>query len=188
MSDAGTRVMSDAEMNVAERRAEARFAEARNRPTDPGLERRVREALRQPYWMDVRGSPDEGYLATAPELPGCFTAGETPEDAMRMLRDAMATWLEATIAAGDPDPEPDEDRYRGRILLRLPRSLHARLAERAEREDVSINQLVATLIAEGLGREQGSIGAEVAALLGRPERAGIEARENVLPADVVNGA
>src|SRR5262249_22101997 len=58
-------------------------------------------------------------------------------------------------------PEPDEERYSGRMLLRLPKSLHARLAEQAGRESVSINQLATTLIAEGLGREQNGLLADV---------------------------
>jgi hypothetical protein len=37
------------------------------------------------------------------------------------------------------------------MLLRLPRSLHQRLTERAEVEGVSINQLATVLIAYGLG-------------------------------------
>lgn len=87
-----------------------------------------------------------------PSLPGCLTAGETPEDALRMLREAMASWIEAAILAGDPVPEPAEERSSGRVLLRMPRSLHARLAAQARQENVSINQLAITLLAEGLGQ------------------------------------
>lgn len=49
----------------------------------------VEELLRRPYRMVIRGTPEEGYLAEAPELPGCITAGETPEEALALLRDAM---------------------------------------------------------------------------------------------------
>ncbi len=161
MTNEATRVMSDADMDAAERLAETRMAAARARPSDSDVEARVREYLRRPYRMEVRGNPDEGYLATAPELPGCLTAGETPEEALRLLQDAMATWIEAAIAAGDPIPQPDEDRYSGRMLLRIPKSLHARLAEKAGRDQVSINQLAVTMLAEGLGREQSGILADV---------------------------
>lgn len=64
--------------------------------------------------------------------------------------------IDATIAAGQPVPEPSNERHRGRILLRLPRSLHGRLAELAEREDVSLNQLAATMLAEAIGRLSGA--------------------------------
>jgi antitoxin HicB len=152
MTDEPNRVLSDAEMDAADRLTEARLDEAQRRPKDPDLAERVQAYLRQPYRMEVRGDPEEGYLATAPELPGCITAGETPEEALRMLQDAMATWIEAAIVAGSPIPESSSGRYSGRMLLRLPQSLHARLAEQADRESVSINQLATALIAEGLGR------------------------------------
>jgi predicted RNase H-like HicB family nuclease len=97
MNNPTSDVMSDAELRAAEELAEARLAEGRQRPVNAAVEERVRGYLRCPYRMEVRGNPDEGYLATAPELPGCMTAGETPEAALQMLRDAMATWIEATI-------------------------------------------------------------------------------------------
>ncbi len=158
--------MSDAEMDTAERLAEARLAEARTRSADPEVEARVQEYLRRPYRMEVRGSPAEDYLATAPELPGCITAGETPEDALRMLRDAMASWIEAAVVAGGPIPEPDGERHGGRVLLRMPKSLHVRLAEQAGRENVSINQLAATFLADSLGQNRERLLANLERALG----------------------
>lgn len=66
----------------------------------------VAELLRRPYRMVIRGTLVEGYLAEAPELSGCITAGETPEEALALLRDAMALWLESALAHGDPVPGP----------------------------------------------------------------------------------
>ena len=112
MSDEVTRVTTEAEMDAADRRTQKRLASARSRTVDTELDARIREYLGRPYRMEVRGEPKEGYLATAPELLGCVTAGETPERALAMLRDAMAPWLEAALVAGDRIPEPGEDRYR----------------------------------------------------------------------------
>ena len=36
-----------------------------------------------------------GYLATVPDLPGCMSDGETPEEALQNVRDAIASWIEA---------------------------------------------------------------------------------------------
>jgi antitoxin HicB len=82
------------------------------------------------------------------------TAGETPEEALALLRDAMRSWLVVAVEGGDalPDPLPDPPRdYSGRFVLRLPKSLHRLLAERAEAEGVSLNQLALTILALGLG-------------------------------------
>jgi hypothetical protein len=50
----------------------------------------------------------------------------------------------------DRDPA-DAPRYSGRILLRMPPELHGELADRAERDGVSLNQLLTRLLAEGVG-------------------------------------
>jgi antitoxin HicB len=36
-----------------------------------------------------------GYLATAPDLPGCMSDGETPEEALKNVQEAIASWIEA---------------------------------------------------------------------------------------------
>jgi antitoxin HicB len=48
-------------------------------------------------------------------------------------------------------PQPDSVARSGQWRQRVPRSLHARLVERAEREGVSLNTLVTAPIAEGIG-------------------------------------
>jgi antitoxin HicB len=123
------------------------------------IDRRVRELLARPYQMVVRGDPEEGYLAEAPELPGCFTIGETPEEALARLRDAMAGWFEVMLRDGQAIPEAEpEPRYSGRFLVRLPRTLHRELARRAEREGVSLNALVTTYLARQVGIEASRAG------------------------------
>lgn len=40
------------------------------------------------------------------------------------------------------------------MLVRVPKALHARLKARAKQEGVSMNLLVTTFIAEGMGRRE----------------------------------
>lgn len=109
----------------------------------------VGELLQRPYPMIIRGSPEEGYLAEAPDLPGCFTAGETESEALELLRDAMAGWLAARLQQGLPIPDPAGDaQYSGRILLRISPYLHRRLVEQAQEQGVSLNQWLVTRLAE----------------------------------------
>jgi predicted RNase H-like HicB family nuclease len=49
-----------------------------------------------------------GYIATVPDLPGCMSDGATPEEALRNVQEAIASWIEA---AGEwdvdvPRPSP----------------------------------------------------------------------------------
>lgn len=95
---------------------------------------------------------DEGFIAVASDLPGCSAFGDTQEEAVAELRSAIAAWQIAATKAGNPIPEPSkpqlDDLPSGKILLRLPRSLHAMLIEKAKQDNVSLNQhLVSVLTA-----------------------------------------
>lgn len=54
------------------------------------------------FWSEK----DDGYIAVVPDLPGCSAFGATPEEAAREIQDAIAAWLEACRAAGEPVPAP----------------------------------------------------------------------------------
>lgn len=75
--------------------------------SDDERERLIREIVARPYRKVVSGDDDGGYVAEAPELPGCVTAGETIEEAAAMLRDAMEGWVECRLLAGEPIPVPE---------------------------------------------------------------------------------
>ncbi|MEY8689117.1 MAG: type II toxin-antitoxin system HicB family antitoxin [Leptothrix sp. (in: b-proteobacteria)] len=94
-----------------------------------------------------------GYLITFQDLPGCMSDGETMEEAIANGRDAFASWVSARIDAGQDIPHPSAARlmqsYSGKFIVRVPRSLHARLAQNASAEGVSLNQYVAGLLARG---------------------------------------
>ena len=48
----------------------------------------------------------DGWLAEAPELPGCMSDGDTPQQAVENLMDAIACWIEAAEEDGRPVPAP----------------------------------------------------------------------------------
>ena len=61
------------------------------------------------YRMSLRplGVEDGGgWLAEAPELPGCMSDGDTPQQAVENLMDAIACWIEAAEEDGRPVPAP----------------------------------------------------------------------------------
>ncbi|HEX8579350.1 MAG TPA: type II toxin-antitoxin system HicB family antitoxin [Allosphingosinicella sp.] len=47
-----------------------------------------------------------GYLATVPELPGCISDGETQEEAIRSVRDAITAWIATAEDLGREIPAP----------------------------------------------------------------------------------
>jgi antitoxin HicB len=96
-----------------------------------------------------------GYLVEFPDYPGCVADGETPEQALAEGRDALDSYLATLKELGRATPTSGEA-YGGQWRQRVPKSLHAALARRAEREGVSLNTLAATMLAEGLGRRRAS--------------------------------
>ncbi len=95
-----------------------------------------------------------GWLAEVPELSGCMSNGETPEDALANAKEAVECWLAAANEDGITPPQPkyyEDDVYSGKFTLRLPKSLHKTLSKQAEREGTSLNQLVLSMISFSLG-------------------------------------
>ena len=101
-----------------------------------------------------------GFLITFPDLPGCMSDGETIEETFANGRDAFIAWISAAIDMGKPIPKPTAKPVElieasGQIR-RAPahKTLHARLVAMARQEGVSLNTLVLTLIAEGIGHKE----------------------------------
>lgn len=47
-----------------------------------------------------------GFVATVPDLPGCMSDGDTPEEALANVRDAIAAWIHEAQAVGRLVPPP----------------------------------------------------------------------------------
>lgn len=124
----------------------------------------VSHYLRRPYARII--IPDDGgrYAAQILEFPGCFSDGESPEEAYSNLEEAAENWIESARAQGFPVPPPFATQgYSGTISLRLPKSIHRRAAELAQRDGVSLNQFLVGAIAHRLGMED--VGATIASKL-----------------------
>jgi predicted RNase H-like HicB family nuclease len=66
--------------------------------------------LRYPVLIEPLTEDDGGgFLATVPDLPGCMSDGETPEEAIANVQDAIVAWLEAAQEMGRPVPEPSRN-------------------------------------------------------------------------------
>ena len=56
----------------------------------------------------LSGEDGGGFIATAPDLPGCMSDDETPEDALANVRDAIAAWIDEARSLGRPIPKPSQ--------------------------------------------------------------------------------
>jgi antitoxin HicB len=102
-------------------------------------------------WSDE----DEGYIGTVPELPGLSAFGETYEDALSELECASEAFVEALKESGKALPEPQKQLpYSGQLRVRMPKSLHAKLAASAEDEGISLNTYIVSLLSERQGEKQ----------------------------------
>lgn len=101
-----------------------------------------------------------GFLITFPDLPGCISDGESPDEALKNGCDAFEAWISTCISEGRPVPAAGSHRKGSvRFLQRLPRHMHSSLVAAAEVQGTSVNALVMAFVAEGLTRM------EMAALL-----------------------
>lgn len=60
------------------------------------------------YEVVLTPEEDGRYSVTVPALPGCVSQGETREEALAMIREAIEIYLESLEAHGDPVPGPIE--------------------------------------------------------------------------------
>ncbi|BCF96600.1 hypothetical protein PPGU19_011690 [Paraburkholderia sp. PGU19] len=114
-----------------------------------------KDILQKPYAR--RLLPDEigGYTATILEFPGCIAEGDTAQEALAALEEAAESWLTVAIANKNEIREPvDFEGYSGKVALRIPRTLHRQVAEFAEMEGTSINQLLVHAISRYVGGKE----------------------------------
>jgi len=100
-----------------------------------------------------------GWLAEIPELKGCMSDGETQEEALKNIEKAKITWISTTLKRGLTIPLPsseDNDEYSGKFTLRLPKSLHKELSLAAQKDAISLNQYILSLVALNFGKNSRS--------------------------------
>ena len=56
-----------------------------------------------------RDRPGSPCGVTVPDLPGCFSAGDTLAEALANTREAIALYVEDTLESAEPVPEPSSE-------------------------------------------------------------------------------
>ncbi len=109
----------------------------------------------------IHKDPGSDFSVAVPDLPGCFSAGDTIEEAIAMVQEAIELHLEGMLADGEPLPNidlEDEARYGHEdyeggtwFLVNLDPS---KLAGKAKRINVTIPEHLLEQIDEAAHREQ----------------------------------
>ena len=106
---------------------------------------KVNDYMKLPYTRLVQEMNDESghyFYGRILELDGCQTTADSLEELYTNLNDIMESYLEIKIEKNLPIPIPETaEKYSGKFLVRLPKTLHQRLVIEANKEGVSLNQL-----------------------------------------------
>lgn len=96
------------------------------------------------YQFVVEWEPaDRVFIAQVTEFPSLAAHGDSPEAALREIRELVEAVIADLKAGNEPVPEPLSLReYSGKLNLRMPPDLHRRLATEAERRGISLNQFI----------------------------------------------
>jgi predicted HicB family RNase H-like nuclease len=133
--------------------------ETRGKTTVTELQMTPTEYLKKPYGRVVVPESDGTFRAEIVEFPGCIAVGETSAEALSNLEDVAASWLQAVLSKGQRVPPPIENAgFSGKLMVRLPKSLHKKAAHMAAHEGVSLNQFIVSSIAEQVGSRSPSTG------------------------------
>lgn len=123
--------------------------------------------MRYPVMIEA-GNDETAWSVVVPDLPGCFSAGDTLDEAMLAVEEAAAAWIDAALDAGKVIPEPSSaqaalamDDYSGwivgyvnvdpallddtveRINITLPRRVLARIDAKAKAAGESRSSYIA---------------------------------------------
>jgi antitoxin HicB len=56
------------------------------------------------YRVLLNKEPEGGFTVTVPTLPGCITYGETMDEAVANVKEAIELYIESLVAHGEPIP------------------------------------------------------------------------------------
>ena len=123
--------------------------------------------MRYPVMIEA-GDENTAWSVVVPDLPGCFSAGDTLDEAMTAVEEAAAAWIDAALDEGRAIPRPSSVQeasagYAGwivgfvnvdpallndtveRINITLPRRVLARLDAKAKDAGESRSSYIAHL-------------------------------------------
>ncbi len=58
------------------------------------------------YVVVIEKAADGSYSAYVPDLPGCVSCGDTPEEARELINEAVSVHIDSLRRHGEPVPPP----------------------------------------------------------------------------------
>ena len=114
----------------------------------------IEEYLSMPYKKVVYQTNDSGeaaYFAEILELDSCFAEGDSETSALHNLNNAFRVYIKLAQKKKMPIPMPfATSDYGGKVLVRMPPTLHFRLSMIAKSEGVSLNHFIVNAIVAGM--------------------------------------
>lgn len=88
------------------------------------------------------------------DVPNIIGGGDTVEEAYYEALENLNVYFDYLKENGEPIPQPTKEpeytNYSGKLVLRLSKNNHSRIAQLAELENISINSLINEMITEGI--------------------------------------
>lgn len=69
------------------------------------------------YTVVIHKAEEGGYWVEVPALPGCYSQGETPEEVLENVKEAIQLYLETLRDEGKPPPRDDESVFRVTVAV-----------------------------------------------------------------------
>ena len=66
-------------------------------------------AAERDFDVVLESAEEGGFVVSVPDLPGCWTQGETRDEALANAKEAIAAYLDALNELGRPLPKPQRE-------------------------------------------------------------------------------
>ena len=111
------------------------------------------------YAIVIHKDPQSAYGVTVPDLPGCFSGGDTLDEAIESAQEAIACHLEGLLMDGEPIPEKGslelhqaDPNYEAGIWALVNIEV-SKLSSKAKRINITLPERVLAIVDEAARRK-----------------------------------
>ena len=84
-----------------------------HKPKERLMEKTVAYYQNLPYTIELKQDAEDGWFVRVKELPGCMSQGDSADEALTMIREAMQGWLTVALEQRMTIPEPHKRLHHG---------------------------------------------------------------------------